>query len=1057
MADSTKSVEIIFGIVDNTSSGLANISSGLSTFESKVGSVTQPLANLSTGLLKTEAAVIAVAAAFGGLAITNASKFESAQIDLQKVLDGDDASVTAAMKNFSAEAVIMSEKYGIAATDILQGFANFKQAGFEIEEALLLQVSALDLVIAGDVEAATATDILVRSIKGFGLEANEAGRLIEAMNNVSNQFATSLGELASGMSALSPTARAMGFSLEETAGILTPIIEIFGSGAEAANALKVGLLQLISDNPRVVKELKTLGISQTGVNGEMKSGKEIMEEVQVAFQGLTEKQQLASTAQLVGIAQTTKMSLVFSELEKVQKITAVAMEETGSVALEVALRLASAEVQVAKLKVSFTNLSTSIGQELLSGFGDVAGGVNDVLKAFRDVVESGGLAPLFDALDAQSKEFGTFLKEVAAALPEAFESLDFTGLLASFDNLKGSVGDLFGELDLTKPEDLAKALQSLVDLLKLMTNASAGVIDGLGPLIGQVVSFLSELSNVEDGTQTAIGNFGGLATSINTILPLFGFLAGSLDLVASFFGIAAGLKYLGLLDKLVFALKAVTSVTPLGLALKAIGAIITIGIPLLNSYTEANKKLLKTELEVASRARDAIAELKQVSEVLGRAVTSTEELEQAQKDGLIVFNKSLEIWELTATGMARVERGVDDLDSALSGSAIADDLENIVTLNGSQGDLTSDAIDSLEVALQGIDDVGMESIAGRLDTILSSNSTDSEKANRIGLLVTELDGVEKVSGTAASGVRDFDAEVEALANSTNGSAGSIKSFTEAANEVAESLEGGGLAVNKFKEGTKEYNEVMLLAAKNMISFEEQVDRLSKTKVTFNTDAEGVDSLRVAIEGAEEANQNWSVELVDGKKVLTTWSDELDSAKKPVKDITTEIGKLSDEEKLAIKNTHEMELTLQELSSNEKIAAMEFTARIKIAELEADAKKVEAVMESVGKVFEATGQVVESLVTGFDVAFTDEDRQFFKDQIQRQLDFEQEAQAIQRLTAEAEAEKVQAQAEALRDGLEIKIVADGLEPELEAFMFKILDRIQTTISGDKTQFLLGVGV
>jgi hypothetical protein len=38
---------------------------------------------------------------------------------------------------------------------------------------------------------------------------------------------------------------------------------------------------------------------------------------------------------------------------------------------------------------------------------------------------------------------------------------------------------------------------------------------------------------------------------------------------------------------------------------------------------------------------------------------------------------------------------------------------------------------------------------------------------------------------------------------------------------------------------------------------------------------------------------------------------------------------------------------------------------------------------------------------------------------------------------------------------ITVQGDGLEPELEAFMFKILERIQVRASSETQQFLLGL--
>ena len=319
-------IEIIFEGVDNVSAVTRNIAGDIRSFSGAVGDTAQPIAAMTGSLLTAHAQITALAAAYGGYAVVQFAKFQDATIDLQKVLGNTDN-----IEEFKDLAIELSEKYGVASANVLQGVANFKQAGFSAKEAGQLQKDALDLVVAGDVNAANATEILIAQLKGFKAEAGEAARFTEAMNNVSDKYATNLGELAKGMSAISPIAAKMGFSFEETTGLITPIIEVFRNGGESANALKTGLLKLIDDSKPVADALAAIGVKQKDVNGEMRSGKDIFEDVGEAFKGLSKKQQLLTAKQIVGIDQAGKMVEVFSQLGKVHEITAAAMAKTGSI------------------------------------------------------------------------------------------------------------------------------------------------------------------------------------------------------------------------------------------------------------------------------------------------------------------------------------------------------------------------------------------------------------------------------------------------------------------------------------------------------------------------------------------------------------------------------------------------------------------------------------------------------------------------------------------------------------------------------------------------------
>jgi TP901 family phage tail tape measure protein len=64
-------------------------------------------------------------------------------------------------------------------------------------------------------------------LKGFKAEAVDARTIIDALNEVSNNYATSAGELGEGLRILSPIANQMGLSFQQTIGILTPIMRFF--------------------------------------------------------------------------------------------------------------------------------------------------------------------------------------------------------------------------------------------------------------------------------------------------------------------------------------------------------------------------------------------------------------------------------------------------------------------------------------------------------------------------------------------------------------------------------------------------------------------------------------------------------------------------------------------------------------------------------------------------------------------------------------------------------------------------------------------------------------
>ncbi|CAM0557094.1 hypothetical protein EHLJMEHL_02182 [Vreelandella titanicae] len=151
------------------------------------------------------------------------------------------------------------------------------------------------------------------------------------------------------------------------------------------------------------------------------------------------------------------------------------------------------------------------------------------------------------------------------------------------------------------------------------------------------------------------------------------------------------------------------------------------------------------------------------------------------------------------------------------------------------------------------------------------------------------------------------------------------------------------------------------------------------------------------------------------------------------------------------------LALEELASNERIKNMEFAVDFKIAEMEADAKKVEAILNATSTTISSTAEAAASMfetLGGGGLSFGD--RWLARDAIEQQLEIQEQAANQQGQLIEAQVEQMRARTQALQsgDGL-IKISSDGLEPALEMIMWQVLEKIQMRANAEGAEFLLGL--
>ena len=501
MSSIEKTVAIVFSGKDDVSKTIQKIGSSLDSLDAGAQAIASPFAKLADGILAVDAALATLAAGGLAYAFIKSKEFESATIELQKVIGDEIDSLDAAKE----AALDLSRQYGESASDILSSTANFKQAGFDIEGAMSLTKDALDLVIAGELEAAESSEILVSILKGFKAPAEEAGRVVDILNEVSNNYATSVRELGLGMAELSPIANQMGFSFEETAGVLTPVIEVFRSGNESAVALKTGLLRLISDTKPVQEALASIGVAQKDSNGALRSGKDILLDVSKAFTTLDDDMKTYIASELVGIRQAGRMVEVFDQLGKTSEVTAAALDSSGSAAEEVAIRLASAEVVVNRFREGFANLGIIVGDQFRgAAVGAIEGGIA-IEAAIEDLVREGAFAPVFERVNIFADRLGDLLAEVAEALPEAFENVDWSGLFSALDELGDELGGLF-DVDLTDPEDLSNVIQAVIDTMEALTRVTAGMVEYFEPLFAAIQEAISQFNDLDSEAQKSFGN-----------------------------------------------------------------------------------------------------------------------------------------------------------------------------------------------------------------------------------------------------------------------------------------------------------------------------------------------------------------------------------------------------------------------------------------------------------------------------------------------------------------------------------------------------------------------
>lgn len=159
---------------------------------------------------------------------------------------------------------------------------------------------------------------------------------------------------------------------------------------------------------------------------------------------------------------------------------------------------------------------------------------------------------------------------------------------------------------------------------------------------------------------------------------------------------------------------------------------------------------------------------------------------------------------------------------------------------------------------------------------------------------------------------------------------------------------------------------------------------------------------------------------------------------------------------AIAKSEDYYIQMEKISSNERIKRIEASVSLDIAEAQANADKVIALSETISSNFGESTGLMKDLFGLFSEADNFREKWKLSDQIKNENKIRDEQIKLQKKLTEAEVAYIKQKTRNLAKGdAMIKVNGDGLAPHLEAFMFEILENIQTKVNADGEEMLLGL--
>jgi TP901 family phage tail tape measure protein len=211
--------------------------------------------------------VTAPLAAAGGAAVKTAADFESGMKRVQ-ALSGATGDEFEAMRTKAQE---IGRTTAFSAKEAAGGLAFLSKAGFEAQESVSALQGVTDLAAAGQMDLARAGDVASNVLKGYGMQAEDIGRVNDVLAETATSSNSSIAGLGQAFSMAGSVANSAGLKFEETAALLGQMGDAGIQAGRAGRTLRAAIGRLLDPSKETQETLARLGVSATDSEGNLRS------------------------------------------------------------------------------------------------------------------------------------------------------------------------------------------------------------------------------------------------------------------------------------------------------------------------------------------------------------------------------------------------------------------------------------------------------------------------------------------------------------------------------------------------------------------------------------------------------------------------------------------------------------------------------------------------------------------------------------------------------------------------------------------------------------------
>lgn len=481
-------------------------------------------------------AALGMGSAIGAFAISSVKtgmEFDSAMSQVAATMgktmsdmENEVGSVDLAWGTFSGNLREYAQEMGahtkFSAVEAAEALNYMALAGYDTQKSMEMLPPVLSLAAAGNMELATASDMVTDASSALGLTQEQTVAMVDQMAAAASKSNTSVEQLGSAMLTVGGTAKVLRGGTVELSTALGILADNGTKGAEGGTALRNILTAIQGD--KFEKTFGELGVSAYDAQGKLRSLKDIFADMQVAMDGMTDEQRTDIINKTFNARDLKNVNALLGTTAKRWDELGAAIEDSEGAAQQMAdTQLDNLAGDITLLKSAFEGLKISVSDQLTPAFRGLVQGLTwaiDHASTLGPIIL--GLATAFGVF-AVAINIGNIIKSVTTAMA-AFNAI----LLA---NPIGIVVALIAGLVVAiialwkNNEDFRNKVTAIWEAVKNKISSSIStikmVIASVSAVVSSVVNTFTRIYNgMVDPIKNAYTTIKGWIDKIRGFFPL---------------------------------------------------------------------------------------------------------------------------------------------------------------------------------------------------------------------------------------------------------------------------------------------------------------------------------------------------------------------------------------------------------------------------------------------------------------------------------------------------------------------------------------------------------